>query len=308
MKHTVLKLDGIPDVLEKELNDAYTLIDIHDSSFPDNEQLKKEATVGVANGESQLTPELLIQFPALKLIAIFGVGYDGVDMHYINQKNIVVTNTPGVLTDDVADLAVTFSLALMRDVIAANAFVQRGEWATTRYPLTRQFSRKKVGIVGMGRVGQALCRRLAAFSCAVYYIDVNRVEVDATRIETVEQLAVEVDILILCANATAQTRHIIDRDVLAALGPDGYLVNVSRGSLVNQTDLIAALEHGVIAGAALDVLENEPTVPGALVRPNVILTPHYASGTHETREAMGKLVADNIRLFLNEGVVLTAVS
>ncbi|HBR0760250.1 TPA: 2-hydroxyacid dehydrogenase, partial [Klebsiella quasipneumoniae] len=250
----------------------------------------------------------LKQFPALKLIAIFGVGFDGIDMHYARQHDITVTNTPGVLTEDVADLALTFCLALTREVIAANDFVQQGHWNYSRYPLTTKFSRRKVGIFGMGRVGQSICRRLSAFDCDIYYTDSNRVDIPATRIETVQQLAKEVDLLILSANASAQTHNIIDLAVLTALGKSGYLVNVARGSLVNQDALITALENNLIAGAALDVLAHEPEIPIALQRrSNVIITPHYASGTKETREEMKNLVCENIRLYLHSDRVLTPV-
>ena len=308
MKTLILKLDGIPDNLEHQLKNDYELIDIHGAISPEQQTNIASATVGVANGESQLDASFLRQFPALKLIAIFGVGFDGVDMHYARQNNIAVTNTPGVLTEDVADLALAFCLALTREVIPANNFVQQGHWSHSRYPLTTKFSRRKVGIFGMGRVGQTICRRLSAFDCDVYYTDRNQVDIAATRVETVQQLASEVDLLILSASASAQTHNVIDLAVLTALGKSGYLVNVARGSLVNQDDLITALENNLIAGAALDVLAHEPEVPVALQRANVIITPHYASGTKETREAMKNLVSENIRLYLQSGKLLTPVS
>lgn len=308
MKTLILKLDGIPDNLEHQLKNDYELIDVYDPISPGQQDNIKSATIGVANGESQLDADFLQQFPALKLIAIFGVGFDGIDMHYARQHDITVTNTPGVLTEDVADLALTFCLALTREVIAANDFVQQGHWNYSRYPLTTKFSRRKVGIFGMGRVGQTICRRLSAFDCDIYYTDSNRVDIPATRIETVQQLAKEVDLLILSANASAQTHNIIDLAVLTALGKSGYLVNVARGSLVNQDTLITALENNLIAGAALDVLAHEPEIPIALQRrSNVIITPHYASGTKETREEMKNLVCENIRLYLHSDRVLTPV-
>lgn len=298
----------MPDNLEHQLKNDYELIDVYDAISPGQQDNIKSATIGVANGESQLDADFLKQFPALKLIAIFGVGFDGIDMHYARQHDITVTNTPGVLTEDVADLALTFCLALTREVIAANDFVQQGHWNYSRYPLTTKFSRRKVGIFGMGRVGQSICRRLSAFDCDIYYTDSNRVDIPATRVETVQQLAKEVDLLILSANASAQTHNIIDLAVLTALGKSGYLVNVARGSLVNQDALITALENNLIAGAALDVLAHEPEIPIALQRrSNVIITPHYASGTKETREEMKNLVCENIRLYLHSDRVLTPV-
>lgn len=308
MKTLILKLDGIPDNLEHQLKNDYELIDVYDAISPGQQDNIESATIGVANGESQLDADFLKQFPALKLIAIFGVGFDGIDMHYAREHDITVTNTPGVLTEDVADLALTFCLVLTREVIAANDFVQQGHWNYSRYPLTTKFSRRKVGIFGMGRVGQTICRRLSAFDCDIYYTDSNRVDIPATRVENVQQLANEVDLLILSANASAQTHNIIDLAVLTALGKSGYLVNVARGSLVNQDALITALENNLIAGAALDVLAHEPEIPIALQRrSNVIITPHYASGTKETREEMKNLVCENIRLYLHSDRVLTPV-
>jgi hydroxypyruvate reductase len=307
MKTLILKLDEIPDNLEEQLKNDYELIDIYGAASSAQQDNISKATIGVANGESKLSADFLRKFPALKLIAIFGVGFDGIDMHYAQQHSITVTNTPGVLTEDVADLALTFCLALTREVIAANDFVQQGHWSHSRYPLTTKFTRRKVGIFGMGWVGQTICRRLSAFDCDIYYTDCNQVDIPATRVETVQQLASQVDLLILSANASAHTHNIIDLAVLTALGKSGYLVNVARGSLVNQDDLITALENNLIAGAALDVLADEPDIPIALQRSNVIITPHYASGTKETRDAMKNLVCENIRLYLHSDRVLTPV-
>lgn len=307
MKTLILKLDGIPENLEQHLKNEYMLIDVHEAVSQSQQENINSATVGVANGESKLDADFLKNFPSLKLIAIFGVGFDGIDMQYARQNNIIVTNTPGVLTEDVADLALAFCLALTREIMPAIDFVRQGHWNHSRYPLTTKFSRCKVGIFGMGRVGQAIYRRLSAFDCDIYYTDCNQVDITARRIETIQQLASEVDVLILSANLSAQTHNIIDLTVLTALGKSGYLVNVSRGSLVNQDDLITALEKNLIAGAALDVLVHEPEIPIGLQRANVIITPHYASGTNETRNSMKNLVCENIRLYLHSDSVLTPV-
>lgn len=307
MKTLILKLDDIPESLEQHLKNEHMLIDVHEPVSGSQQVYINTATVGIANGESRLDANFLGNFPSLKLIAIFGVGFDGVDMQYARQNNIIVTNTPGVLTEDVADLALAFCLALTRELIPANDFVQKGFWNNSQYPLTTKFSQKKVGIFGMGRVGQAICRRLSGFDCDIYYTDSNQVDVPAIRVETVLQLASKVDLLILSANASALTHNIIDLAVLKALGQSGYLVNVARGCLVNQSDLIIALENNLIAGAALDVLAHEPEIPIALQRSNIIITPHYASGTKETREAMKNLVCENIHSFLHSDRVITPV-
>lgn len=308
MRKDILKLDSIPDDLVQKLSQHYNLIDINNHTEHHDKDRLTKVQVGVANGESVLNKALLQQFPGLALISIFGVGYDGVDLTYARQQGITVSNTPGVLTDDVADLAVAFSIALVREMLSANYFVARGEWSRTRYPLTARFSHMHIGIFGMGRVGKAICKRLAAFGCTISYVDRYEAEIPAIRVPDLSCLAKEVNLLILAANASEENKGIVNMDILKRLGRDGYLVNVARGNLINQPHLISALSEGVIAGAALDVLENEPNVPEQLLRDNVLLTPHYASGTRQTREAMSALVAENIDSFFNLGNLVTPVN
>lgn len=303
----IIKLDDIPPTLEHELRGAYSFTEINHSSLAKNVNTDKDYTVAVANGESRLPAYLLSRFTGLKLIVIFGVGYDGIDLAYVREKGIIVANTAGVLTEDVADLAVTLALTLCREVLLAHNFVSSGQWQGSRYPLTHKFSGKKVGILGMGRVGQAICQRLAGFRCQIYYCDSRDRDVAASRLDDLNALAENVDILILSASANASNMDIIDLDILTKLGSNGLLINVARGSLVNQSDLITALNEQRIAGAALDVLKNEPEVPLGLIRKNVILTPHFASGTEETRQAMAQLVLDNISNYMKTGEVLTPV-
>lgn len=308
MKLSIVKLDNIPENLECELKKDFELIDAT-QGIPDNYQtICSGVTIGIANGESRLSAEHLENFSSLRLISVFGVGYDGIDMTYLKKQNITLTNTPDVLTDDVADLALTFCLALSRELIPAHNFVRDGKWSHSRYPLTSKFSKCRVGIFGLGRVGQAIYNRLSAFNCDVYYTDSSTKDIPAKRVDSIHLLAEKVDILIIAANASAYNIDIIDKDVLAALGNKGYLVNISRGSLIKQTDLISALENRIIAGAALDVLASEPDVPPELFRPNVILTPHYASGTAQTRKAMEQLVLDNIHAFIYQGQAVTPVN
>lgn len=308
MNVSILKLDNIPETLEEKLKNSFKVIDVT-KVIPDNHRdIISSVKIGIANGESKLRAQYLEKFPALQLVTIFGVGYDGIDMTFLGNHNITLTNTPNVLTDDVADLALAFCLALSRELIQAHIFVKDGNWKNSRYPLTNKFSNCKVGIFGMGRVGQAIYHRLSAFKCEVYYTDSKTVDTPAIKVESIGVLAEKVDILIIAANASAQNTDIIDMDVLIALGNKGYLVNVSRGSLVKQTALITALENRIIAGAALDVLASEPDIPQELIRPNVILTPHYASGTVQTREAMEQLVLDNIYAFIHQGQAITPVN
>lgn len=308
MKTRIVKLDNIPETLECKIKKDFDLIDATQDIPEKYQGIYSGITIGIANGESRLRAEHLEKFSSLRLITVFGVGYDGVDMIYLKNQNITLTNTPDVLTDDVADLALTFCLALSRELIPAHNFVRDGKWNESRYPLTSKFSKCKVGIFGLGRVGRAIYHRLSAFDCDVYYTDSKATDIPAKRVDSIGSLAEKVDILIIAANASIHNTDIIDKDVLAALGNKGYLVNISRGSLVKQTDLISALENRIIAGAALDVLANEPDVPQELFRPNVILTPHYASGTTQTRKAMEQLVLDNIHAFIHQGQAITPVN
>lgn len=254
MKTKIIKLDDIPEELEQELAAAYSISDIRDAACYDESCVIHNVEIAVANGESKLPGALLSRFPQLKLISIFGVGFDGVDLDYVTRHGIKVTNTPGVLSEDVADLAITFALAMSREVITANAFVRDGKWQTLRYPLTRKFSASKVGIVGMGRVGLAICQRLNGFGCEVFYYGTQELTIPATRLADFKAVAKAVDFLMVSASASPANNGLINLDILNLLGAQGYLINVSRGSLVNEPDLITALDEKRIAGAALDVL------------------------------------------------------
>lgn len=308
MRTTIIKLDDIPEDLERLLAENFCVSDIRLASREKLEGNILAAKVAVANGESRLTAENLSCLPQLKLVSVFGVGYDGIDLDYTTEHGITVTNTPGVLTEDVADLAIAFAMSLVREIIPANSFVRNGLWQHQRYPLTRKFSNRKIGIVGMGRIGQEINQRLSGFGCKIYYYSKNDLHIDAHYFSDLKKMADAVDILIVSASSRPENNELINLDVLNLLGPEGYLINVSRGSIVNQDDLVIALEEKRIAGAALDVLKNEPLVPEGLIRPNVILTPHFASGTVETREAMSRLVVQNIEAFLTKGLFISPVT
>jgi len=209
-----------------------------------------------------------------------------------------VTNTPDVLTDDCADLAVAMLLALSRGVVGAEGWARSGAWAEMGgYPLQRKVTGKRVGILGLGRIGAAIARRLQGFDMAISYTGRAPRETPAgwTYVADPVTLAGQVDYLIVALSATPETRHIVNASVLAALGPKGMLINISRAPNVDETALLDALEAGQLAGAALDVFEGEPRFnPRFLTVPNVLLQPHHASGTYETRQAMGKLLRDNL--------------
>ena len=236
--------------------------------------------------------------PALELIAVNGVGLDGVDLDEARARGIAVTTTPNVLTDDVADVALGLLLASARHIALLDRFVRDGGWER-REPVKPASSLrgKTAGIFGFGQIGQAIALRLAAFGVQVrYYQPRAKPGVDVPRADSLLALAQESDYLIVCAPGTPATRHAVDAAVLAALGPAGTLINIARGALIDEEAMIAALQDGTLGAAGLDVFADEPRVPAALrALPNVVLTPHVGSLTVETRHAMGQLVVDNLQ-------------
>lgn len=242
--------------------------------------------------------DLIDALPALEIISVYGVGFDAVDLPAARARGIHVTNTPDVLTGDVADLGIAMMLALARGVVGADAWVRSGDWAGKGvYPLQKRVHGKRAGILGLGRIGKAVARRLAGFDMDIAYCT-TAPKPDAapwTFIADPVALARQSDILFATLSASEQTRHIVSREVIEALGPDGMLVNISRASNVDEEALLDALENRRLGGAALDVFVGEPNInPRFLALDNVLLQPHQASATMETRQAMGQLVYDNL--------------
>jgi lactate dehydrogenase-like 2-hydroxyacid dehydrogenase len=254
--------------------------------------------------------ELLERLPDLGAVVNFGVGHDNIDLAAAGERGVVVSNTPDVLDDSVAELTVGLLLDVLRGLSASDRYVRSGHWEERGpFPLTRQLAGRRVGILGMGRIGEAVARRLEPFGCSIGYHNRRRVESSSYRYaDSAAELAAWSDALVVLAPATPQTHHLVDAPVLEALGPDGVLVNVARGSLVDEEALVAALRSGTIAGAGLDVYAAEPQVPGELWdRDDVVLLPHVGSATHEAREAMAQLVLDNVERFLGSGALVTPV-
>ncbi len=266
--------------------------------------------VGLATGgESVVSGALLAQLPQLKMLSVFGVGYDGIDVQAALKQGVPVTHTPGVLTDDVADLAMALVLSVARLLPQADQHVRLGRWPQGLMPLGRKVSGARMGIVGLGRIGMAIAKRAAAFDMSIAYTTrTEKPESGFTYYPNATALAAEVDFLVAITPGGAGTHHLINAEVLKALGPKGYLVNVARGSVVDEVALVKALSTGVIAGAGLDVFMNEPHVPEALLSmPNVVLTPHMASATHQTRQAMADLAFANMQAGLSGLPLLTPV-
>ncbi|HEY2189138.1 MAG TPA: 2-hydroxyacid dehydrogenase [Caldimonas sp.] len=262
-----------------------------------------------ASGESKIPRELIAQLPALEIVSVFGVGYDGVDVAAARERGIAVTHTPNVLNDEVADLAMALVLAVSRRLVEADRYVRSGAWANGPMPLARKVSGTRMGIVGLGRIGMAIARRAEAFGMSIAYTSRNvRTDVPYPHFPSAEALAREVEFLVVITPGGAGTRRLIDSKVLAALGKKGYLVNVARGSVVDEAALVQALRDGAIAGAGLDVFENEPNVPAELLAlDNVVLTPHVGSATWQTRQAMADLAFGNLQAHFAGKPLLTPV-
>jgi hydroxypyruvate reductase len=251
------------------------------------------------SGESKVGAELIAQLPALEIVSIMGVGYDGVDVAAAKARGVLVTHTPDVLNDDVADLAIALALDIARRIPQAERHVRAGLWPQGPAPLATKFSGARLGLVGIGRIGQAIAQRALAFGMSIGYTARGaRPELPYAFHASAKALAAASDFLVVITPGGAGTRKLIDAAVLEALGPQGYLINVARGSVVDEAALIDALQRRSIAGAALDVFENEPHVPEALrALDNVVLVPHIGSATTATRHAMAALAFDNLRAF-----------
>jgi lactate dehydrogenase-like 2-hydroxyacid dehydrogenase len=267
---------------------------------------------GIATrGELGASGDLIAALPCLEIISVYGVGYDAVDLKAARNRNIKVTNTPDVLTKDVADMAIAMLLAQSRAVVAGDGWVRSGRWAAEgNMPLQRRVFGKKAGILGLGRIGFEVARRLSGFDMEISYCDMAPRDSakDWTFVESAEHLAAQSDFLFVTLTGGPATRHVVNSRVIEALGPEGTLINVSRASSIDEDALIKALQAGKLGWAALDVFEGEPKLdPRFAALENVLLQPHQASATIETRKAMGQLVFDNLSAHFDGRPLLTPV-
>jgi hydroxypyruvate reductase len=252
---------------------------------------------------------LVEALPNLEIIAQNGVGVDNIDLKFTASRGIAVTNTPDVLTDDTADTALALLLAVARRVCEGDMYVRVGKWANGPMPLGTSLSGKRVGIVGLGRIGQAIAKRCEAFGMHIAYYGRSQKDVPYAYYSDIKAMATDCDMMILAIAGGPNTRDLITFDVLEALGKRGILINVARGSVIKELDLLAALSNRTIAGAGLDVYQNEPNVPEALVSmDNVVLLPHVGSATLETRTKMGQLVVQNLLAHFEGRPLLTPVA
>ena len=264
----------------------------------------------IAGGaKHKLDGSFLKQFGKLEFIANFGVGYDGVDAAWCGKNNIIVSNTPDVLTDEVADLAMGLLLSTVRQLPQSDAFLRRGEWLKGGFPLTTTLRNRTMGIFGYGRIGKAIAQRAEAFGIKIVYHGRNKQDdVPYPYFADLKEMAKSVDILLSMAPGGESTKHKINRDVLQALGPNGILISVGRGSVVDEVALVEALTSGAILSAGLDVFEDEPRVPQALIDvPHTVLLPHVGSASHYTRGLMGQLVVDNLKSWFSGKGPITPV-
>ncbi len=307
MAQEIMQVSTLPTFMMNALQeDGYI---VHDHTHINDPSALKKVTALVGTGAAKVDKKLLMLLPNVKLVAICGVGYDSIDVDAAKERGIVVTHTPGVLTDDVADLALGLMLSIGRRIPQADRFVRNGDWVSDTFPMTHKVSGACIGIVGMGRIGRAIAKRAAAFDMQICYTTREmKADVPYTFYKTLTALAAQVDYLVVAVPGGDKTKNLISASVLHELGTKGYLINVSRGSVVDQAALVQSLKDKTIAGAALDVFWDEPVVDPELRRlPNVVLTPHIASATEETRRAMVALTMDNLSAFYERKPLLSPV-
>lgn len=309
---TVLALSPMLPPEMARLEKRFRVVRLYNESDPEKAlQAVRQDVVAIVSTHSTPVRRTLIEaLPNLEIIAQFAVGTDNIDLEAARARRIAVTNTPDVLTDDTADIAVSLLLALSRRICEADMYVRVGKWATGAMPLGTTPKGKTVGIVGLGRIGRAIAKRLVAFDMrVVYHGRKQKAELAWPFFNDLEAMATECDYLVLSCAGGPSTHHIVNARVLDALGPKGYLVNVARGSVVDEDALVAALAARRIAGAGLDVYAHEPNVPDALKgMDNVVLLPHIGSATVETRTIMGEIVLANLEAHFSGKPLITPVN
>jgi len=303
----ILMIDPMPEAITQRLADRFT---IH--AFDDLDALKAIAgrIRGVTTGGgSGIKPEIMAALPALEVISVNGVGTDAIDLVEAKARGIGVATTQGVLTDDVADMAMVLMLDVMRGITTGDRFVRSGQWGKAPVPNATTITGKKLGIAGFGQIGNAIAKRAVSFGMEVAYFNSRkRDESPYLFHEKLADLASAVDVLVLAVSGGPRSKNMVNREILDALGPKGFLINIARGSVVDEAELISALQEGRIAGAGLDVFAAEPHVPEAFYAlDNVVIQAHRASATVETRAAMGNLVVDNLIAHFDGKPLLTPV-
>ena len=307
------KIPDMPKAETDRLFESYNVHALHLCEDPDAlvESIKDQITVIATNGVLGASSEFMSNLPNVQAIVSFGAGMDNIDLDYAKTKGIQVSNTPGVLDDDVANMAMALLLGISRKIVEADRYVRRGDWVTKgKMGLQKGIRNKKVGILGLGGIGRDLAKKLVAFGCDIAYH--NRREnpgVPYRYYPNLLEMARDCDYLIVICPATAETKNMVNREVIDALGPEGTLINIARGTIVHEEALVSALLDGRLGAFASDVFANEPHVPEVLFDiSNVILIPHLGSATEETRKAMGELMLRNLERFFAKEPLETPVA
>ncbi|GBR51776.1 D-isomer-specific 2-hydroxyacid dehydrogenase [Neokomagataea thailandica NBRC 106555] len=303
----LLLIDPFPAPIDTRLK---TLFTTHQFTTPQELSTIAPRIRGVATGGGSGLPRAILDsLPNLEIISVNGVGTDQIDLNEAKKRNIRVTTTLGTLTDDVADMALSLLLATLRNTVKNDSFVRSGQWGAIQPPLARTVRGRKVGIVGFGNIGQAIAHRVSAFGVELAYFNSRQQPESPIRFEpNLFALAEWADVLILAVSGGPRSAGMINADILKALGPDGVLINIARGTVVDEDALLDALQLGTIAGAGLDVFQNEPAInPLFLTLQNTVLQAHQASATLETRSAMGNLMVDNLIAHFEGKPLLTPI-
>lgn len=309
----LLQAGPVPDFVQEQIDRQFSVHRFHTAEDPDSflDKLAPRVRAVITFGGLSIDEAFLKRLPKVEIVASMGVGYDLIDASYAGRNEIVVTNTPGVLTEETADTTLGLLINTIRQLPQAEQYLRAGKWVEKPFPLTGATMRERTyGIVGMGRIGRAIARRLDAFLVPVVYHSRRPVsDIPYRYYPELVSLARDVDVLIVIVPGGPETRHLIDAEVLEALGPDGILINMARGSVVDEQALIEALRNRTILSAGLDVFEDEPNVPQELIEmEHVSLLPHVGSASVHTRRAMGQLVVDNLKSWAAGNGPLTPVA
>ena len=315
MNKVLLALGVLPPVEMAVLEDHFEVIRLRRNEEPEAvlQERRMDISAILASPWTPVRRHLIEALPNLEIIAHFGVGYDSIDIEACIERKIQVTNTPDVVTDDTADIGMGLILACARKIVESDVFIRVGNWRSGHTPMGTSLKGKTLGILGLGQVGRALARRAEAFEMSVIYHNRRPVTgpdngIEYPYAESLTDLARDADFLALCVPGNDDTRHMVSADILEQLGEKGYLINIARGSVINEADLVEALLNKKIAGAGLDVFEHEPNVPEALLAmDNVVLLPHMGAATHETRSVMGEVVIANLLAYFSGKELVTPV-
>ncbi|KAG4129449.1 hypothetical protein ERO13_D09G081900v2 [Gossypium hirsutum] len=308
----VLMTCPMSEYLENQLENRFNLFKLWNHSAPKPDFLKTHSSsikAVVGNTKIGADANMIDSLPNLEIVASYSVGLDKIDLGKCKEKGIKVTNTPDVLTDDVADLGIGLALAVLRKICVCDRFVRSGNWINGDFALASKFSGKSVGIIGLGRIGSAIAKRAEAFNCFIsYHSRSKKPNTNYKYYSNIVDLAADCQILFVACALTEETHHIINRKVIDALGPKGILINIGRGAHVDEPELVSALLEGRLGGAGLDVYENEPNVPEQLFSlENIVLVPHVGSDTEETSKSMADLVISNLEAHFKCKPLLTPV-